>query len=258
MKTGIVNIKFVVYFVCLSLFISIMAGIIGGVPFFTLLVRLFFGAIFFAILGAGVAFILEKFIPEVFNIENTEDEEKTLDENIDTAGQEINIVMEEENPHIADKIADDKIADDKIADDELADDEIVDDDSTGFNENDNKQEILMETAEDLEEADEVEKIDAGKAESTDNEDENHDLKEESEKAQELSNETEEILSINDNLGLDELPNIDNISDSSSSMNNYSGSSEVSSNKNYSKLGGDNDPKTAAKAIKTWLNKDKEG
>jgi hypothetical protein len=171
--------------------------------------------------------------------------------------------MEEENPHIADKIADDELADDELADDEIADDKIaddkiVDDDSTGFNENDNKQEILMETAEDLEEADEVEKIDAGKAESTDNEDKNHNLKEESEKAQELANETEEILSINDNLGLDELPNIDSISDSSSSMNNYSGSSEVSSNKNYSKLGGDNDPKTAAKAIKTWLNKDKEG
>ena len=104
MKTGVINVKFIIYSIVISIIISIIAGIIGNVPFFIFLLRLIFGAVIFAALGAAVAFVLEKYIPEVFNKEEERNEDEERSDETPIEGEEINIVIEEENPHKSSKI----------------------------------------------------------------------------------------------------------------------------------------------------------
>ena len=195
-----------------------------------------------------IFFILEKFIPEVFDTENIEEEnskeEATVDESAEELinGEGINIVMEEENPHNMDEIS-----------------EVEETDSGEFGENNiEKQEYEMDSAEYVDKPEDFGELEQEDVPESENQNTAAEKTANQSDMEEPGKDTEEILSIHDNLGLDDLPNIDNIGDSFTSTNNYNESSDISSNKNYNMLGENNDPETAAKAIKTWLNKDKKG
>lgn len=261
MKTGIVNIKFVTYFVIASVIVSFFAGIIGGVPFFTLIIRMFLGAVIFAGLGAGVAFVLEKFMPDVMNTvnndenkanENAEDEVDELnEEGITDSG--INIVMDEENPHNLKNETEYEVTENE---------ENLEDESVRYNENTDaeEEEEFIEDALDVEaeESAEEEINEPSEKEFNDESEKENVYSSNNEQQTEQSEDSEEVLSINDTLGLDDLPNINNIDESFSQTDTYTETSDLSSSKNYDMLGENNDPETAAKAIKTWLNKDKKG
>ncbi len=92
------NFRFILGFAALAVVISLFAGLLGGIPFGLILIRTIIGAAVFALLGAGAWWILQRFIPELLNAEARGTPVQARE-----SGDEVDIVIPEENPHAQQK-----------------------------------------------------------------------------------------------------------------------------------------------------------
>ena len=61
------NFRFILGFATLAFFISLLAGILGGLPFGIILLRSLIGSTAFAFLGFGASWIIQRFIPNLLD-----------------------------------------------------------------------------------------------------------------------------------------------------------------------------------------------
>jgi hypothetical protein len=88
------NFRFILGFAALAVVISLLAGLLGGISFGLILLRTLIGAAAFALLGAGAWWVLQKFVPELLETEAKREHEPAR-----ATGDEVDIVIPEENPH---------------------------------------------------------------------------------------------------------------------------------------------------------------
>ncbi len=81
----------------LGFFIAVLAGGIAGVRFGNLIIRAIIGGVVFAGLGAGISFLIEKFLPELFHGESDKTGGSERAEDVSGSGG-VNIVLPEQNP----------------------------------------------------------------------------------------------------------------------------------------------------------------
>lgn len=89
------NIKIIGACAIFAFVISLLSGIIGGVGFFTILIRALLGAVLFGILSGGIAMLLERMIPELFEAAGTEDTGNGEPEHAEN-GSNVDITLDEE------------------------------------------------------------------------------------------------------------------------------------------------------------------
>ena len=59
------NLKVIIVFALSAMILAILAGGIGGVPFWEIIVRSLFAAVIFGGLGFGIGLIIDRFLPEL-------------------------------------------------------------------------------------------------------------------------------------------------------------------------------------------------
>jgi hypothetical protein len=106
--------------------LSFIIGILSGNPILAIILRAFIFGIIFTGLGAAVSFILNKYLPEIFNIDSQTVQEIKESDNVD-------IVLPEEGPVLGESLLEDK---EKVSSDFTADEETAEE---------------LETAEEVEE-----------------------------------------------------------------------------------------------------------
>ncbi|MFO7848867.1 MAG: hypothetical protein R6V67_02800, partial [Spirochaetia bacterium] len=89
------NIKFIGGCSIFAFVISLFSGIIGGVGFFTILLRAVIGAVLFGLLGGGIVMFLERMIPELFALEGAEEAEIEEPGEAETGGN-VDITLDED------------------------------------------------------------------------------------------------------------------------------------------------------------------
>jgi hypothetical protein len=95
-----INWKVVVGSGAVAVVLSLLTGIISGVSFGTLLLRAIMWGALFCGAGAGGSFLVSKYLPELFAVA-TETESEADGEAPETR-QNVDIVLPDENPHVAD------------------------------------------------------------------------------------------------------------------------------------------------------------
>ena len=88
------NFRFILGFAALAFVISLLAGILGGIPFGLILLRTLIGTAVFALLGVGASWVIQKFIPNLLDMGGGTDREPAT-----SSSDEVDIVIPEENPH---------------------------------------------------------------------------------------------------------------------------------------------------------------
>ncbi len=237
-----IDIKIIIGSAAAAVVFSLIAGIFGGVPFGLILLRMLLGGIIFAGIGAGIGFVLHKFVPELFDTpEDSEDETgANIDITVDDAGEEpaaeapSNGRGEDENAEYPDVSVNFTAAD---ADDDAA--ELDTADYTG-------------EAEVIEEAEEVGEADFENIGETSNGGEDYDMVEEIAAADEDEDSSE---------GENNLPEMDQFNDSFVPVDEIDNGNAVkgfSSGDTVDIMGEEQDPAAVAKAVQTFLKKDQEG
>jgi len=232
----LIDIKIIIGSAAAAVVFSLIAGIFGGVPFGLILLRMLIGGIIFAGIGAGIGFVLHKFVPELFDTpEDSEDETgANIDITVDDAGEEPaaeappNGRAEDENTEYPDVSVNYSAAE--------ADDEVP--------------ELNTAEAEVIEEAEEVGEADFENIGETSNGGEDYDMVEEIAAADEDSSE-----------GENNLPEMDQFNDSFvpvDEIDNGSAAKGFSSGDTVDIMGEEQDPAAVAKAVQTFLKKDQEG
>jgi hypothetical protein len=212
-----VLIKFGIAFAAFAFIITILTGIVSGVSFWAVLLRTLISVIVFALLGGGVAFIIDKYLPEILTAFSGEELKNSVEEN----KEGINIVLPEENPH----------------------EDLVGEDF----ENEQVEEIYGEEEEEpgdteIEKNEEVESV-----------------KKQSETVEAAESNEDALEDSIESTNLDSLPGIDSLGEGFTTNNNNDQAKAHTPKSNIDTINGmDQDPETAAKAIKTWLSRDKEG
>jgi hypothetical protein len=95
------NVKVIIAFAAAAGLLSFFAGVFGGVPFGTIVLRMFLGAAAFGALGAVISLLAERFMPELFSTESTEGQTEEEAEAEPAAegpqqGSQVDIVLEDE------------------------------------------------------------------------------------------------------------------------------------------------------------------
>jgi len=228
------NVRWTLAFALVALVVSLLAGVIGGLPFGLILVRALVGMIVFAALGAAAAWLVQRFIPELMQLgPDGRDEGKTgrgvNERGADKQGPdaEIDITLPEENPHFAGETGNE--------DDELAGAAY----ETGAYETGGETGGTGTAAEESEGAGEV-------AERS--------IPEEEEEER-ITSEIPDVDLSDDLGGVDVMPTMGTSQgDYDQGASGHGGGSNV----NVEVMGENFDPETAAKAIQTKLKQDKEG
>jgi hypothetical protein len=91
-----INYKIIIGFAAFAFVVSILAGLIGGVAFGALLLRTLAATIVFAGLGLSVGWVIEKYLPGLLSPDGNPETAGVEEEK---AGDGVNIVLPEENPH---------------------------------------------------------------------------------------------------------------------------------------------------------------
>jgi hypothetical protein len=202
-----INYRIVLGFAIFAFVISLLAGLIGGISFGQLVLRVLLGTAAFSLLGIGASWIIQKYLPELLQREASEKAEG------DTSADEVDIVLPEENPHSIPE-----------GEDETGLEEIEEDSQTDIEE-DAQTDIEEDSQTDIEEAEPVE------------DDDETDLPS----------------------GLADLESVSGLDKVSEPPTPATPISELSpTQKKVNIMGVEQDPGMAAKAIRTWLKKDKEG
>ena len=234
------NIKVVIWSAAGAAVIAFIAGLFGRVAFIDLLLRTFIGAAAFGAFGAGVSILLMRFVPEIFEVQEAEEEEfavsSTEGEGEKTQAQQgsnLNIVLDSDDYSYAGETATRKAEAGEAGDSEGL--ESV------------RAESGSEYEEDEEFVEEVEET--GSAAQED-------------QAASTPSEYAEFEDLSD---VDTLPDLDEFSDSFESVaaaqesdGEAYGGGGYSSDESVDIMGNQEDPATVAKAVRTIISKDQEG
>jgi hypothetical protein len=216
------NFRLILAFAAFAFVISLLVGLLGGIPFGLILLRTLIGTAFFALLGAGASWVIRRYIPELLEVVTNERREAAA------TGDEVDIVLPAENPHIAAEGAEgsDDAGDEAVALGSLAG--IEEESAT-------EGEAGPESSNGLAQGPAAPTgvvTDAGIVE-----------------AEGESEETGDTLD-----DLDVMPSLDSLE---GEFAQSAGEQEGSKDATKTNVMGQ-DPETAAKAIQTWLRKDKKG
>jgi hypothetical protein len=251
-----INWKIVAIFAVFAAVIAIFSGVLGGVSFFEIIVRTIVWSIVFAGIGAVFNLVLNKYLPELLEITGSEKYSKTAD-------GEFEAIIPEENPHVkGEKNGDDSgfyDDSDSASDEESMVEELEEEDQhnevTGEATADEdtyeeeSSEVLKETSADT-------SMEMGSLDSSDemlDDDDDSDT----ETTVDEPGETDE---------LDVLPEIDSFASSFSHVggdaNSEESTFETRSTFGKSKIDSKvsdliQDPSKTAKAIHTWIERDKD-
>ena len=212
--------KIIIGFGGFAFIISFLSCLLGGVPFGSLVLRVMFGTVLFSGLGAGIGWVFNRFLPELFEA-NQNSSGNATDEHTD---EEVDIVLPEENPHENSKLKGTTDLSDGLED------------------------VDAKTAEGVEETE------GGKETATEI-DSIYNEEEQPVKVEEPDNSAGPAESDKDFSGSGSIPDLDSMQEkfTNTGTDNTSGT-----NASVNISGEDQDPENVAKAIRTWLNKDEEG
>ncbi|MBN2735428.1 MAG: hypothetical protein JXR70_00515 [Spirochaetales bacterium] len=248
-----VNLKVIIAFALVAMILSILAGGIGGVPFWEIIVRSLFGAVIFGGLGFGIGFIIDRYLPELTSSGNNPIEKPAK-------GTEIDEIIDSENPY-----------EDYQADfgEEL---DMVKESSAAGSYRKNKKKLESEDSADMDAAESFDSSDLSNIEETaaaesvsyngkgsGYDESDADFDDDDQPSQVM----DDVATI-DNMGIDDMPSLDNFDGTFSTFNSESSSGEEigsPSEKKNSKMDVPEylqDPGKSAQAIHTWLQRDKEG
>lgn len=229
----------VVFLSVLAAIISLITGLIAGVTFSGIIIRLLISSFLFALLGFGITLIIKNFLPELF--EDNEIQNET-DEPQMKSGQNIDVVLPDENPH-------EELNKELSAANSELNKDLVEEESSGP---DSLEDDVDSNSGFVEEVSELE----------------NEASLEEETSEEIDSPKENLQAVieepEDNAG-GALPNIDSFSDSFSETINTTSVNEEIKKMDSSKidakmelLGLEKDTGTMAKAVQTFLKKDQEG
>jgi hypothetical protein len=221
------NIKVVIWSAASAAVVAFIAGVFGRVAFLDLILRTLIGGAAFALFGAGVSMLLMRFVPELFEVQEGEEEEFAVsssesEESANQQGNNLNIVIDSDDYSYAGKNAE-KAPADSYGDDEE----------------------FVEEVEDV--AGEEAALEGG------------------ESRPQPATQTGEYTEFEDLSDVDTLPDLEEFSDSFESVaaaqdsegDSYGGGG-YSSDQSVDIMGDQQDPTTVAKAVRTIISKDQEG
>lgn len=253
-----VNWRLVIGFGGFAFFISLISGFAGGVNILVVLLRTLVSTILFAGLGAALGILLEKFLPDLAEALQGQPINKAqqLEE-----GSEIDITLPDENPHHRQSEKDDFLDDEDFSDEDQPeqynqDDDIGDEDSGD------------------EPPEKHKKGKSGKKKKSGYKKKRKVNEQKRQESRPSYNDDEEDMNLNnEDVGdsnsligaddLDKLPDLDSFSgtfadfkgaDSEPNLENVAPSRPESN----SGTGSKEDPAKMARAIQTWMTRDKEG
>ena len=281
------NVKIVGISAAAAFVLSLISGIIGGVGFLTILLRAAAGAVVFGLLAGGIYVLLERMVPELFELEGEEEYEEqevaqsggnvdiTLGEDEDagaaqatTAGAataeagtesgEGHSISEasssfEEAPEFA-----------VAQDDESSDEDFIEElDESGAASDSGNSVDSEGTAGEQENQHRRQTVDADYGESTGVQGDGNEESSETKPSQPVS---EEGADFGDEENVDVLPDLEDFADSfegvaasqegEGEMSSYSSGGGSSSSVDV--MGDQHDSETVAKAVRTLMKKDQEG
>ena len=220
-----IDYRIVIGFAAFAFAVSLLSGLIGGVPFGILVLRTFLGTALFAGLGAGVSWIFGRYLAEAFKAGESPSKPQEQGE----SGEEVDIVLPEENPHEAkvDELSGLDMAEQEDADSLVAEERPSD----------------LEEVEDLDEGEEREAEEVSPAEL------------------EAVSGRRDVDSLEDDFAdIDSMPGLNGPEEDESPEEEAPARQKAASKagKNVDVMGSVHDPADAAKAIKTWLKRDEKG
>src|SRR6056297_2299463 len=244
------NIKVILWSAGSAAVIALVAGLFGRVAFFDLLLRVFLGGAAFGLFGAGISLLLMRFVPELFEQQESEEDGFTVatseaeeKENPAQQGNNLNIVLDGDEysyGDTAESTTGSEAESGQFGEDEEQFGEEVS--------NTDDQSALGEQAE----ADTANSSEAP-------------LSPERSAVEKPSEDSANYQNF-ENLGdVDTLPDLDEFSDSFQSVaaaqdaeNESNGGGGYSSTDSVDIMGDEQDPATVAKAVRTIIGRDQEG
>ncbi|MFW6208142.1 MAG: hypothetical protein ACOC2P_02865 [Spirochaetota bacterium] len=227
------NIKVVIWSAAGAAVIAFIAGLFGRVDFLDLILRTLIGGAAFGLFGAGVSVLLMRFVPEIFEIQEVEEEEfavassETKNEGTQAQqGSNLNIVLDGDEYSYAGEAGDD------------------------LSSEPGREESALDLEEDEEFVEQVAESGQSANEARGGE------------SQSQSTDYEEFEDLSD---VDTLPDLEDFSDSFESVaaaqdsdGQLTGGGGYSSDESVDIMGDQQDPATVAKAVRTIISKDQEG
>lgn len=243
------NIKVILWSAGSAAVIALVAGLFGRVAFFDLLLRVLLGGAAFGLFGAGVSLLLMRFVPELF--EQQEKEEDDFTGKIDGAdekeappqqGNNLNIVLDGDEYSYGD-------SPEAAAENEL--------ESGNFGEDDEQFVEEVSATDDQSALGEQQEADTTGGSEAPSSPESREKKPAG-----ASADYQEFENLAD---VDTLPDLDEFSDSFESVaaaqdseNESNGGGGYSSTDSIDIMGDEQDPATVAKAVRTIIGRDQEG
>jgi len=232
-----INWKIIAGFAGFAVFVSLLAGLIGGVGIGDLFLRCLLWGLLFGALGFGILFLVNRFFPELADAFSTPKPVSS------EQGGEVDIMLPDENPHLKEgrrRAAVNEGEDYDELEEEISDDNSDDNDEYLSDESDDSSEELSEDFKSEKVRDRI-------------------------RAQDDNPEALEEIS-GDPFGgdneTDSLPDLDKFSGSFMSFDNIeavaSEGSVMNAKESVDVSGTKQDPKKMAKALHTWIERDKEG
>jgi hypothetical protein len=244
------NIKVILWSAGSAAVIALLAGLFGRVAFFDLLLRVLLGGAVFGLFGAGVSLLLMRFVPELFEQQETEEEGFTVatgeaeeKEAPAQQGNNLNIVLDGDEysyGDIAESTAENEVESGEFGEDE---EQFVEE----VSERENQSGLEEQRDSDTARSSQVSAVSESKG---------------SENPAGASADYQEFENLAD---VDTLPDLDEFSDSFESVaaaqdseNESIGGGGYSSTDSVDIMGDEQDPATVAKAVRTIIGRDQEG
>ena len=248
-----INWKIIAGFAAFAFLVTFITGIFSGVAFLELFLRALLWAILFGGLGFGILVIVNRFLPDLadaFGSNTVVDKSES--------GEEVDIMLPDENPHkvraeedFIDEIEaanDNDAAEEEFSNNQLIKDE---DDDVKLGDDTANEEISGEIGDDG-----LEEIPA-RATKGKNRQKDKSSADDLETLEEIGDNS--FSEINE---LDSLPDLDKFSGAFSGFDDFDASTSegvvFKSKENVEISGVKQDPSKVAKAIHTWIERDKEG
>ncbi|MDZ7795132.1 MAG: hypothetical protein U5P10_16020 [Spirochaetia bacterium] len=244
------NIKVILWSAGSAAVIALLAGLFGRVTFFDLLLRVLLGGAAFGLFGAGVSLLLMRFVPELFEQQESEEDGFTAatseageKEAPAQQGNNLNIVLDGDEYSYGDTA-------EATAENEVESGDFVED----------EEQFVEEVSESEDQSALGRQTETGTAHraqvSSDPESSS------AEKPAAASADYQEFENLAD---VDTLPDLDEFSDSFESVaaaqdseNESNGGGGYSSTDSVDIMGDEQDPATVAKAVRTIIGRDQEG
>src|SRR6056297_2545434 len=243
------NIKVILWSAGSAAVIALVAGLFGRVAFFDLLLRIVIGGAAFGLFGAGVSLLLMRFVPELFEQQESEEDgfigatgESEEKEAPLQQGNNLNIVLDGDEYSYGD------------SPEAAAENEV---ESVGFSEDEEQFVEEVSNGDDQSALGEQPEADTASSSEAPPSPESR-----QEKPAAASADYQEFENLAD---VDTLPDLDEFSDSFESVaaaqdseNESNGGGGYSSTDSIDIMGDEQDPATVAKAVRTIIGRDQEG